>query len=155
MELVEADESDLDALVERWYDLATAMERYSALNEIAYADVAEVPDDGFRAHLDDPDVTDYLVVVDGETIGFVTLETGDRPSRERGRYLDVVNLEIDPDHRNVGNGTAVVDRVTEMAREENRDYVTVSCEWGNDGARRFYRDAGFEPKQVTYARSLE
>ena len=155
MELVEADESDLDALVERWYDLATAMERYSALNEIAYADVEEVPDDGFRAHLDDPDVTDYLVVVDGETIGFVTLETGDRPSRERGRYLDVVNLEIDPDHRNEGNGAAVVDRVTEMAREENRDYVTVSCEWGNDGARRFYRDAGFEPKQVTYARSLE
>ncbi|WP_423996756.1 GNAT family N-acetyltransferase [Halorubrum trapanicum] len=155
MELVEADESDLDALVERWYDLATAMEAHSPLNEIAYADAGSVPDDGFRAHLDDPDVTDYLVVIDGETIGFVTLETGDRPSRERGRYLDVVNLEIDPDHRNEGYGTAVVERVTEMAREADRDYVTVSCEWGNDGARRFYRDAGFEPKQVTYARSLE
>ena len=155
MELVEADESDLDALVERWYDLATAMEPYSPLNEIAYEDAVAVADDGFRAHLDDPSVTDYLVVVDGETVGFVTLETGDRPSRERGRYLDVVNLEIDPEHRNEGYGTAVVDRVTEMAREADRDYVSVSCEWGNDGARRFYRDAGFEPKQVTYARSLE
>ncbi|RLM72592.1 MULTISPECIES: GNAT family N-acetyltransferase [unclassified Halorubrum] len=155
MELVEAGEDDLDALVERWYDLATAMEPYSALNEIVYSDATEVPDDGFRAHLDDDATTDYLVVVDGETVGFVTLETGDRPSRERGRYLDVVNLEIDPEHRNEGYGTAVVDRVTEMAREADRDYVTVSCEWGNDGARRFYRDAGFEPKQVTYARSLE
>ncbi|QKG91660.1 GNAT family N-acetyltransferase [Halorubrum sp. SS7] len=155
MELVAADEDDLDALVERWYDLATAMESHSTLNEIVYPDAEAVPDDGFRAHLDDPSVTDYLVVVDGETVGFVTLEAGERPSRERGRYLDVVNLEIDPGRRNEGHGSAVLERVEAMAREEDRDYLTVSCEWGNDGARRFYRDAGFEPKQVTYARSLE
>ncbi|MEZ3164608.1 GNAT family N-acetyltransferase [Halorubrum sp. RMP-47] len=155
MELVEADEGDLDALVDRWYDLATAMEEYSPLNEIRYADAAAVPDDGFRAHLDDPSVTDYLVVVDGETAGFVTVETGTRPSRERGRYLDIVNLEVDEEHRDRGYGTAVVERVAAMAREADRDYLTVSCEWENEGARRFYRDAGFEPKQVTYARSLE
>ena len=155
MELVEADAGDLDALVERWYALATAMEPYSPLNEIAYADAGTVPDDGFRAHHDDDAVTDYLVVVDGETVGFVTLETGERPSRERGRYLDVVNLEIDPEHRNEGYGSAVLDRVEAMARDDDRDYLTVSCEWKNDGARRFYRDAGFEPKQVTYARSLD
>jgi len=155
MELVEAGEGDLEALVERWYDLATAMEPYSALNEIGYEDAAAVPDDGFRAHLDDPSVTDYLVVVGGETVGFVTLETGDRPSRQRGRYLDIVNLEIDEKHRNEGFGTAVLERVATMARDEGRDYLSVSCEWGNDGARRLYRDAGFEPKQVTYARRLE
>ncbi|TKX82786.1 GNAT family N-acetyltransferase, partial [Halorubrum sp. SS5] len=83
-----------------------------------------------------------------------TLEAGERPSRERGRYLDVVNLEIDPGRRNEGHGSAVLERVEAMAREGDRDYLTVSCEWGNDGARRFYRDAGFEPKQVTYARPL-
>ena len=155
MELVEAGEGDLDALIERWYDLATAMEEHSELNEIAYEDAGSVPDDGFRAHLDDPETTDYLAVDDGETVGFVTLETGDRPSRERGRYLDVVNLEIDADHRNEGYGTAVLERVAAMARDDDRDYITVSCEWENEGARRFYRDAGFEPKQVTYARSLD
>lgn len=155
MELVEAGEGDLDALVERWYDLATAMEAHSELNEIGYDDAGSVPDDGFRAHLDDPSVTDYLVVVDGDTVGFVTIETGSRPSRQRGRYLDIVNLEIDAEHRNEGYGTAVLERAAEMAREADRDYLTVSCEWGNDGARRFYRDAGFEPKQVTYARPLE
>ncbi|EMA63122.1 GNAT family N-acetyltransferase [Halorubrum lipolyticum] len=155
MELVEAIEADLDALVERWYDLATSMESYSELNKIVYADAATVPNDGFRAHLDDPSVTDYLIVDGGETVGFVTLETGDRPSRQRGRYLKIVNLEIDRERRNRGYGTAVIERVVELARDEGRDYLTVSCEWGNDGARRFYRDAGFEPKQVTYARPLE
>ncbi|MFC7324255.1 GNAT family N-acetyltransferase [Halorubrum rutilum] len=155
MELVEATEDDLGALVDRWFDLATSMERYSELNEVAYADAAAVPDDGFRAHLNDPSVTDYLVVDGDETVGFVTLETGERPSRQRGRYLEIVNLEIDEERRSQGYGTAVVERVTELARDEERDYLTVSCEWGNDDARRFYRDAGFEPKQVTYARPLE
>ena len=155
MELVAAGEEDLGALVERWYALATAMESHSPLNEIVYSDAGSVPDDGFRAHLDDDAITDYLVVVDGETVGFVTLETGERPSRTRGRYLDVVNLAIDPAHRNEGYGSAVLERAETMARDDDRDYLTVSCEWENDGARRFYRDAGFEPKQVTYARSLD
>ena len=155
MELVAAGEEDLGALVERWYALGTAMESHSELNEILYSDAGSVPDDGFRAHLDDDAITDYLVVVDGETVGFVTLETGERPSRTRGRYLDVVNLAIDPAHRNEGYGSAVLERAETMARDDDRDYLTVSCEWENDGARRFYRDAGFEPKQVTYARSLD
>ncbi|MGQ3327744.1 MULTISPECIES: hypothetical protein [Halorubrum] len=51
--------------------------------------------------------------------------------------------------------TAVVERVEELAREADRDSLTASCEWRNDGARRFYRGAGFEPKPVTYARPPE
>jgi len=126
MELVEATEDDLDALVARWYDLATSMEPYSALNELAYEDVTAVPDDGFRAHLDDPSTTDYLVVVDGDTVGFVTLETGCRPSRKRSRYLRIANLAIDADHRNQGHGREVVERVAAMGRNRGRDYLTVS-----------------------------
>jgi ribosomal protein S18 acetylase RimI-like enzyme len=155
MELVEATEDDLDALVERWYGLATSMEAYSELNELDSENASEVSDDGFRAHLDDPSITDYLVAVDGDTVGFVTVETDRHPSRERSEYLDIVNLAIDEEHRNRGYGTEVLDRVAAMARDRECDYLTVSCEWRNDGARRFYRDAGFEPKRVTYARPLE
>ncbi|ELZ36526.1 GCN5-like N-acetyltransferase [Halorubrum saccharovorum DSM 1137] len=155
MELVEATEADLDALVERWYDLATSMEPYSELNELAFEEATAVPDDWFRAHLDDPSVTDYLVVVDGDAVGFVTVKSGRRPSRKRSRYLKIVNLAVDEEHRNRGYGTEVLDRVAAMARDQDRDYVTVSCERGNDGARRFYRDSGFEPKRVTFVRSLE
>ncbi|TKX52436.1 GNAT family N-acetyltransferase, partial [Halorubrum sp. SS7] len=114
MELVEATENDLGALVDRWFGLATAMEPYSELNEIVYEDATDVPDDGFRAHLEEPSITDYLVVVNGETVGFVTLETGSRPSRKRSRYLSIVNVEIDAEHRSRGYGTAVVERVEAM-----------------------------------------
>ncbi|WP_435064779.1 GNAT family N-acetyltransferase [Halobaculum sp. EA56] len=155
MELVEATAADLDALVERWYDLATAMAEHSELNELAYADVEAVPDDGFRAHLADDEVTDYLVVHDGETIGFLTLREGRHPSRTHSRYLRIVNVAIDEEHRGRGHGTAVVDRVKGLARERGCDHLKVACEWENEGARRFYRDAGFRPKQVDYARPLE
>lgn len=155
MELVEATAEDLDALVNRWYDLAKSMEAYDELNALTFEDAADVPDDGFRAHLDDEDVADYLVVDGDETIGFVTLREGRHPSREYSRYLRIVNLAIDEEHRNRGHGTAVVERVKEIARERGCDHLKVSCEWHNEDARRFYRDAGLRPKQVDYAQPLE
>lgn len=155
MELVEATVEDLDALVTRWYSLAKAMEAHDELNELSYASVDEVPDDGFRAHLDDEAVTDYLVVHEQETIGFVTLREGHHPSRQYSHYLRIVNLVIDDDHRNRGHGTEVIERVKEIARDRGCDHLKVSCEWDNEGARRFYRDTDFRPKQVDYAQPLE
>lgn len=155
MELVEATAEDLDTLVDRWFSLASAMAAHDELNELSYADVDDVPEEGFRDHLDDPAVTDYLLRHEGETIGFLTLREGRHPSREYSRYLRIVNLAIDADHRNRGHGTAVLERVKALARDRGCDHLTVSCEWENEGARRFYRDAGFRPKQVDYAQPLE
>ncbi|RKD95053.1 GNAT family N-acetyltransferase [Halopiger aswanensis] len=155
MELVEATDDDLEALVDRWYALAKAMEEYSGLNELAVEGTDERIEDGFRDHFADEAITDYLVVHDGETIGFVTLREGRHPSRQYSQYLRVVNLAIDQDRRNRGHGTAVLERVKSMARKQGCDHLKVSCEWHNEGARRFYRDAGFQPKQVDYAQPLE
>ena len=155
MELVEATVEDLDALVERWYSLAKAMEAHDDLNELVYAAVDEVPDDGFRAHFDDEKITDYLVVHQGEAIGFVTLREGHHPSRQYSQYLRIVNLAVDEKHRGQGHGTGVVDRVKDLARDQGCDHIKVSCEWQNEDARRFYRDTGFRPKQVDFAQPLE
>lgn len=154
MELVEATADDLDALAERWYELAKSMAEFAELNELAQVETGDIAD-AFRAHLDDEDTTDYLVVHDGDTIGFLTLSEGRHPSRRYSRYLRIVNLAIDEGSRNRGHGTAVVERVRTLARERGCDHLTVACEWDNEGARRFYRDAGFRPKQVDYAQPLE
>lgn len=151
MQLVEATPEDLDALVDRWYALAKSMESYDELNQLVYTDADDVSRDGFRNHLDAEDRTDYLVVHENETIGYVILREGHHPSRHHSHFLRIVDLYIDTDRRNCGHGTAVVERVTEMARERGCDYLKVSCEWQNEAARRFYRDTGFRPKQVEYA----
>lgn len=155
MELVEATTGDLDALIERWYDLAKTMEEYSELNKLVYEDVNEVSDDGFRAHLNDDSITDYVIVHSGETIGFLTLSEGHHSSRQYSQYLRIVNLAIDEEYRNQGHGTEVVERVKELARERGCDHLKVSCEWHNEDARRFYRNTNFQPKQVEYTQPLE
>jgi len=155
MQLVEATAADLDALVDRWYALATEMETHDELNELVYADVDEVSDEFFRDHLDEEDITDYLVVHEDETIGFVTLREGNHPSRQYSHYLRIVNLYVDENYRNRGYGTDVVERVKEIARDRNCDHLKVSCEWHNEDARRFYRDTAFRPKQVGYVQPVE
>ena len=155
MELVEATAADLDALANRWYTLAKAMEAYSELNALDADAIDGAIEEGFHAHLEDEDVTDYLIVHDSETIGFVTLRKGRHPSRQYSQYLRIVNLAIDEEYRSRGHGTAVVEHVKELARDRGCDHLKVSCEWHNDGARRFYRDTNFQPKQVDYAQPLE
>lgn len=155
MELVEATADDLDALVDRWYTLASAMEDYDELNELAAEDVTDVSKDGFRRLLDEEAVTIYLLVHEAETIGYVTLREGEHPSRTHAQYLRIVDLAIDEAHRNKGHGTDVIARVKELARDRECDYLKVSCEWNNEGARRFYRETGFRRKQVEYAMPLE
>ena len=66
-----------------------------------------------------------------------------------------MNIAIDEDDRSQGHGTAVVERVKELALEWGCDHLKVSCEWQNEGARRFYRNTDFQPKQVDYAQPLE
>jgi len=154
MELVEATESDIDALIDRWYALATSMEEYDELNELVYSDVEDVPPDGFKNYLDDDEVTIYLIVDEGGTIGYVILQQGRHPSRRYSDYLRIVDLYIDEDRRDRGYGKAVVEQVKEVARDEGYDHIKVSCEWDNEGARRFYRNTGFRPKQVEYVQSL-
>lgn len=155
MELIEATAEDLDALGDRWYSLAKSMEAYSELNKLSHADVDGVSHDGFRAHLEDEEIADCLIVHEDETIGFLTLREGYHPSRRYSHHLRIVNLAIDEDRRNQGHGREVVELVKGMARDRGCDHLKVSCEWHNEDARRFYRDTDFRPKQVDYAQSLD
>ncbi|MFC4358683.1 GNAT family N-acetyltransferase [Halobium salinum] len=154
MELVEATEDDAGTLVEYWFSLASGMEQYSRFNELVYDGADEVPGDAFRDHFERDDIRDYLVEVDGETVGFLTLAEGTHPSREFGRYTKLVNLFVAAEHRNRGYGTEAIERAKGLAKERGCDHLKVSCEWGNAAARRLYRETGFEEKQVTFVQEL-
>lgn len=61
---------------------------------------------------------------------------------------------VEPERRDRGHGSEAIAAAKRAARERGAEYLTVSCEWDNDGARRFYETNGFTEKQVTYVQDL-
>lgn len=154
MELVEAARDDVDLLAEYWFALASEMERYSGLNELA-VESPEEASAGFERQLDRDDTTVFLLEDEGTNVGYLTLRDGERPSRERAQYSKIVDLFVEAEYRGRGHGSRAIDAVKRIARERGSEYVTVSCEWHNEGARRFYAANGLTEKQVTFARRLD
>lgn len=155
MELVEATSDDVETIAEYWYRLASEMEPYSELNELAL-DGPEDAVEGIEAHhVEADDTTAYLFAADDTTVGYLLLGEGDHPSRELDSYLEIVDLYVVEGYRSEGYGSEAIERVKAIARERGVDYLEVSCEWANEGARRFYEDNGFTEKQVTYTRRVD
>ena len=155
MELVEATAEDLATVAEYWYRLASEMEPYSELNELSMDGPAEALDGVEANHLDDEDATPYLLVADGDDVGYLLLHDGEHPSRRLDSYVEIVDLYVTEEHRSEGYGSEVIQRVEAIARERGADYVKVGCEWNNEDARRFYEDTGFTEKHLTYVQRVD
>ncbi|MFC7195425.1 GNAT family N-acetyltransferase [Halosimplex aquaticum] len=108
-----------------------------------------------RAPAERDDATVYLLVAEETEVGYLLLREDEHPSRVHSAYADIVDLFVAPEHRGQGYGSEALDAVKQIASDRGAEYVTVSCEWHNDGARRFYEDNGFTEKQVTYAQRLD
>lgn len=154
MDLVEATEADIETLAEYWYALATEMEPYSHLNEVAHDGPADA-EPGFVSVLESEDTALYLLVADDTEVGYLTLREGEHPSRTHDSYVRLVDLYVAAAHRNEGHGSEAIERVRTIARKLGAEYLKVDCEWHNEGARRFYEDNGFTEKQVTYVQELD
>ncbi|GAB6878638.1 hypothetical protein JCM17823_09120 [Halorubrum gandharaense] len=57
-------------------------------------------------------------------------------------------------HRGEGHGTRLLSEAEELAAAEDCDFLRLSAEWENDGARRLYEREGYTPKQATYTKRL-
>lgn len=81
----------------------------------------------------------WIADVDGMRAGCVFCTSSDDPATARLRIL-----LVDPAHRGLGIGAALVDRCVEFARAVGYEQLTL---WTNDvlvSARRIYQTAGFE-----------
>lgn len=61
-----------------------------------------------------------------------------------GRYLEIDNFVVDPDHRSGGAGTALVTTLEALARESECSILVLDSYSNNHASHRLYHRLGFE-----------
>jgi GNAT superfamily N-acetyltransferase len=157
MEISEATVEDAETVArEFWYPLAKHVEQYSALNAVR-EDAADHAVDEFEDRIGGDDHRIFLLEVDGDAnpVACITVELGERPSREHGDHRYIGALHVKESHRGNGYGTALVEHAEALADREDCDFLKGSAEWRNEPARNLYESMGYDPKQVTYTKPLD
>lgn len=147
----------LGAELERrgWVNEVSAEVRIAALAPIADVDpgatasevrLTRAPDEewlGRYGRVEDPEVA-RRVLVAGPSVWFATL-----PGRAigrlvvDGRWAGFAAVEVDPEHRRTGLGTAVMAVLARQALEEGASAAWLQVEADNAGARALYDGLGF------------
>ena len=98
------------------------------------------PYDAFERFLGEPG---FLVALEGrEIVGFVVADVSPTFGRQLGHIKDVA---VHPERRGSGIGTALLTRVFAVLTANGADTVKLEVRRTNDGAKRLYREFGFEP----------
>jgi ribosomal protein S18 acetylase RimI-like enzyme len=142
---------DLDAVVEAWLSLAAGQREHGSglladgnREQIAATAGNHIFAGGVFVARDDDGLA-----------GFVMFgpESG---SYQRDRDRGVVrNLWVRPDRRGEGIGRDLLARAEADLAADGLDAVVLESMADNDGARRFYRRAGYEPHRITFAKELD
>jgi ribosomal-protein-alanine N-acetyltransferase len=98
------------------------------------------PYDAFERFLDEPG---FLVAeVDGEIAGYVVADVTQQIGRALGHVKDVA---VHPDRRGAGVGSALLSRSLAVLGAHGAETVKLEVRRSNDGAKRLYREFGFDP----------
>jgi GNAT superfamily N-acetyltransferase len=95
----------------------------------------------------EPDIP-FLVVDDGEVIGYADYSVSARDNL----HLAWLGVEIHPEHRRRGHGSAALEALVERVRALGRTSVGTSCWDADDGPRLFAGKHGFDQVSVAVNR---
>ena len=151
MQIESARPDDVDWLVDAWIRLAGEQRDYGSQVRVQANRKTMRP--VLAAHQTND--TALVARLDGERVGFATYSV-ERGSIEM-RHVQAVlsNLWVDPDHRDLGIGTALLRAVETDLEDRGVECCRLEVLASNDSARRFYRKNGYEPQRVTMRRPLD
>lgn len=72
-----------------------------------------------------------------------------------GKYLELDNLVVHPDHRSKGVGKILSDYLEEKAKAIGCSILTLDAYTHNFGAHRFYYNQGYGPKGFHFVKILD
>jgi ribosomal protein S18 acetylase RimI-like enzyme len=137
-----------DAVADMWVDLADDQRRHGSHL------LAEPNRDRAREAALRRIVTDSLLVAtDGDDpIGFVTFEIESGVYEQDATRGLVENIYVVPERRGEGIGSALLRAAEDRLRDRGCDTFFLEVLAANGAARRFYREAGYEPHRVQFER---
>ena len=72
-----------------------------------------------------------------------------------GKYLEIDNFIVHPDHRSKGIGKMMTDYVDALAKETGCTMIVLDAFTGNYTAHRFYYNQGYVPKGFHFLKILD
>ncbi|MFD1603254.1 GNAT family N-acetyltransferase [Flavobacterium artemisiae] len=72
-----------------------------------------------------------------------------------GKYLEIDNFVVNPEHRSKGIGKILADYVEKKANEIGCSSIVLDAFTGNFGAHRFYYNQGYAPKGFHFVKILD
>jgi ribosomal protein S18 acetylase RimI-like enzyme len=91
----------------------------------------------------------FVAESDGRTVGFISgeLREGSPTFRQR-TWASVDDVYVEPEHRNLGVGRALLESVEAWARERRADGISLQVAAANERGRKFYSELGFREVSV-------
>lgn len=71
-----------------------------------------------------------------------------------GKYIEIDNFIVHPDHRSKGLGKVMTDYIDAKAKEEECTMIVLDAFTGNFTAHRFYYNQGYSPKGFHFLKIL-
>jgi len=140
-----------EAVADMWVDLAADQRRHGS-HLLAEPNRERVREAVLRGIATDS----LLVAADGDDlVGFVTFEVESAVYEQDVRRGLVENVYVVPDRRGEGVGSALLAAAQDRLRERGCDVFFLEVLAANDGARRFYRAAGYEPHRIQFERAAD
>ncbi|MFC4551438.1 MULTISPECIES: GNAT family N-acetyltransferase [Halorussus] len=154
---------DVDALADRWVELAEGQRSFGS-HLLAAANRSQVRAALARSVVGD----DLLVARDEESadsgasepsgdaiVGFVMFTVESSYYDQDVTRGVVQNIHVDPDRRGGGVGTALLAAAERALADRGVDIVALEVMADNEAARRFYRRRGYRPHRIELEKPVE
>jgi ribosomal protein S18 acetylase RimI-like enzyme len=98
----------------------------------------------------------FVAVSGSRTVGFISGELREgSPTFQPKTWASVDDVFVEPDHRNLGMGRALLESVGAWARERGASGISLQVAAANARARKFYEELGFREISVYEVLELE
>jgi ribosomal protein S18 acetylase RimI-like enzyme len=86
----------------------------------------------------------FVAVIGDQTVGFISGELREgSPAFRPKTWASVDDVFVEPDHRNLGVGRALLESVKRWAQDRGADGVSLQVAAANERGRKFYEELGF------------